>query len=342
MIINIAIFSAHRFEKPVFEAANSQYKFTIRYFDVSLDAETAPIAQGFEVVCCFVNDHLDAVTIEQLAKAGVKLIALRCAGFNNVDLRASERFGIRVVRVPAYSPYAVAEHAMALILSLNRKVHHAYWRVRQLNFSLDGLVGFDLHGKNIGVVGTGKIGAAFARIAKGFGCRVLASDPHERTELIAENVVDYVNLSELLAESDIVSLHLPLTPETFHLINTTTLAAMKTGALLINTSRGALVDTSALIQVLKSGALAGAGLDVYEEEEGIFFEDLSDRVLQDDTLARLMTFPNVLITAHQGFLTREALENIADTTLNNIDDFIAGRALINEVLAKNVLSPAEK
>lgn len=340
MTTTIAMFNTHSFERSVFDSANSQYDVSIRYFEACLNADTAPMANGFDVVCCFVNDRLDEACADRLAQAGVKLVALRCAGFNQVDLRAMERCGIRVVRVPAYSPYAIAEHAMGLILSLNRKIHHAYWRVKQLNFALDGLVGFDLHGKTLGVVGTGKIGAAFARIAKGFGCRVLASDPHIDADLGEEKVVEYVALDELFAQSDIISLHVPLTPETYHLVNATTLAQMKPEALLINTSRGALVDSHALIQALKSGAIAGAGLDVYEEEAGIFFEDLSDRVLQDDTLARLMTFPNVLMTAHQGFLTQQALENIASTTLANIDDFLQGKSLVNEVLAKNVLCPA--
>ena len=340
MNIPIAIFNTHAFERTVFDAENSQYGFSFHYFEACLNADTAPMATGFEVVCCFVNDRLDEACAERLADAGVKLVALRCAGFNQVDLRAMERCGIRVVRVPAYSPYAIAEHAMGLILSLNRKIHHAYWRVKQLNFALDGLVGFDLHGKTLGVVGTGKIGAAFARIAKGFGCRVLASDPHKNAELVEGQVVEYVVLDELFAQSDIVSLHVPLTPDSYHLVNARSLELMKADALLINTSRGALVDSQALIQALKSSAIAGAGLDVYEEEAGIFFEDLSDRVLQDDTLARLMTFPNVLITAHQGFLTQEALANIASTTLANIDGFLKGALLENEVLAKNVLCRA--
>ena len=340
MNIPIAIFNTHAFGRAVFDVQNSQYGFSFHYFEACLNADTAPMANGFEVVCCFVNDRLDEACAERLADAGVKLVALRCAGFNQVDLRAMERCGIRVVRVPAYSPYAIAEHAMGLILSLNRKIHHAYWRVKQLNFALDGLVGFDLHGKTLGVVGTGKIGAAFARIAKGFGCRVLASDPHKNAELVEGQVVEYVVLDELFAQSDIVSLHVPLTPDSYHLVNARSLELMKADALLINTSRGALVDSQALIQALKSSAIAGAGLDVYEEEAGIFFEDLSDRVLQDDTLARLMTFPNVLITAHQGFLTQEALANIASTTLANIDGFLKGAPLENEVLAKNVLCRA--
>lgn len=334
----VAMFGAHNYEKAVFDKANVNHKFAIRYLAVNLNFDTAPLAQGYKVLCCFVNDHLDAKTIRQLAKFGVELIALRCAGFNNVDLTECERLGIRVVRVPEYSPYAIAEHAMALILSLNRKIHHAYMRIKQLNFSLEGLVGFDLHGKTIGVVGTGKIGAAFARIAHGFGCKVLASDLYHNQELLAEKLVSYVELNDLLEESDIVSLHVPLTPDTFHLIDARAMVKMKSSALLINTSRGALVDSSALIKALKSSSIAGAGLDVYEEEAGIFFQDLSDRVLQDDILARLTTFPNVLMTSHQGFLTEEALQNIASTTLENIRDFIAGNELVNEVKAEKVMA----
>jgi D-lactate dehydrogenase len=279
-------------------------------------------------VCAFVNDALDRPCLEALARAGVRLVALRCTGFNNVDLAAARALGLAVTRVPLYSPHAVAEHAVALLLALNRKIHRAYQRVRELNFSLHGLVGFDLHGKTAGIVGTGKIGRVAAQILRGFGMDVLAHDPAPQPEWAGAHGVTYVPLPELFRRSDVVSLHVPLTPETRHLIRHETLAELKPGVILLNVSRGALVDTTALIDGLKSGRLGGVGLDVYEEEEGIFFEDLSGQVLQDDELARLLTFPNVLITAHQAFLTREALADIARTTVANLTALAAGQPFV--------------
>jgi D-lactate dehydrogenase len=289
------------------------------------------LAAGHAVVCAFVNDRLNRETLEILKAGGTQLIALRCAGFNNVDLKAAEALGLPVVRVPEYSPYAVAEHAVALLLALNRKLTRAHNRVREGNFSLDGLVGFDLKGKTVGVVGTGKIGRVFAEIMRGFGCRLLAFDVHPQTEWAQEHAVTYVAMDRLLAESDVVSLHVPLTPQTYHVIGESALQKLKPGAVVINTSRGALVDAAALIEGLKDGRVGAAGLDVYEEEADVFFQDLSGHVLQDDVLARLLTFPNVIVTSHQAFLTREALANIADTTLGNIQAFIKGETLKNAV-----------
>jgi D-lactate dehydrogenase len=283
-----------------------------------LTAETAATAEGAGAVCGFVNDRLDRDCLTTLAAAGVRHVALRCAGFNNIDLPAARELGLTVTRVPAYSPHAVAEHTVALVLTLNRRIHRAYNRVRELNFSLAGLVGFDLHGKTCGIVGTGKIGRVAAEIFKGFGMRVVAHDPFPMTDWATAQAIEYLPLDELLAASDIVSLHLPLTPETHHLVNAATLERMKPGAMLVNTSRGKLIDTAAVIAALKSGQLGGLAIDVYEEEEGVFFEDLSGQVLQDDELARLLTFPNVLVTAHQAFLTREALGEIARVTVENL------------------------
>jgi D-lactate dehydrogenase len=275
-----------------------------------------------------VNDRLDAACLATLKNAGVRLVALRCAGFNNVDLSAAKTAGIAVVRVPAYSPYAVAEHAVGLLLSLNRKIHRAFNRVREHNFSLNGLVGFDLHGKTVGIIGTGKIGRIAAQIFRGFGTRLLAYDPFPSADWAAQHEVQYVHLPDLLVASDIVSLHLPLTPETFHLLNERTLGEMKRGAYLINTSRGKLVDTAALIEALKRGQLGGVALDVYEEEEGVFFEDLSSQVLLDDELTLLLTLPNVLVTSHQAFLTHEALSEIARVTAENIRRFECGEPFL--------------
>lgn len=327
----IAVFDAHRFERgPLQEALRESYELV--FFDPRLTRETAPLAKGFEVVCSFANDHIDAEALKILHAGGVRMIALRSAGFNHVDLEEAERLGIRVTRVPAYSPYAVAEHAVCLILALNRKIHHAYARVRELNFSLDGLVGFDLHGKTVGVIGTGKIGTVFCQIMRGFGCRVLAYDSMPS---VSDTIATYVSLPELYQQSDIISLHVPLTPQTRHLIDAAALAQMKKGVMLINTGRGALINTIELIAALKKGHLGAAGLDVYEEEEQVFFQDLSERILMDDTLARLLTFPNVLITSHQAFLTREALKNIAETTVANIHEYLndskSGQPLKNEI-----------
>ena len=282
------------------------------------------VGDDTDVVCVFVNDHLDREGIKILAEKGVRMIALRCAGFNGVDLEAAREFGIVVARVPAYSPYAVAEHAVTLALALNRRIPQANRRVRDMNFSLDGLVGFDMHGKTAGLIGTGKIGKVTAQIFKGFGMRVILWDPYPDSAWAEEHGLEYVTLSEIGREADIVSLHVPLFPETEHIINDLVLAALKPGVILINVSRGGLVDTVALIEALKSGHVGGVGLDVYEEEEGKFFEDLSGEVMTDDVLARLMTFPNVIVTAHQAFLTKEALEQIATVTTENIVAFTSG------------------
>jgi D-lactate dehydrogenase len=329
--MRVAVFDTHRFDREALERANVRYGYDLSFFEPRLTRDTAALAAGFEAVCSFVNDRLDAATLAILHRQHLRLIALRSAGFNHVDLEAAARLGITVVRVPEYSPHAVAEHAVALILTLNRKIHRAYNRVREANFSLDGLVGFDLRGKTVGVVGTGRIGAVVLRIMHGFGCRLLAQDVMPNAVLVAELCVRYVTLPELFSDSDIISLHVPLTPVTRHLIDAAALAMMKRGVVLINTGRGALIETQALVAALKRGHVGAAGLDVYEEEEGVFFKDLSDQVLQDDVLARLLTFPNTLITSHQGFLTQEALANIAETTLANIQAFERGEPLANEV-----------
>ncbi len=331
--MRIAFFDSHKYEVEAFEKEAKNFNHEITFLEPRLTSHTARLAAGFECVCSFVNDKVDRETLKALAAGGTKLVALRSAGFNHVDLVAASEFKISVVRVPEYSPYAVAEHAVALILALNRKIHRAYNRVREGNFALDGLVGFDLHGRTVGVIGTGRIGAVFARIMMGFGCRVLAYDKFPNEEL-SRSGVEYKDLKSILKEVDIVSLHVPLTPETRHLINCDTLTDCKFGMMLINTSRGALIDTKALIQSLKSGQVAFAGLDVYEEEEGIFFKDLSETILQDDQLARLLTFPNVLMTSHQAFLTVDALNSIARTTLNNVSEFALGGVLKNEVRAE--------
>lgn len=297
----------------------------LHFQSARLTADTAPLAQGYEVVCAFINDELDAAVLQCLARGGTRLVALRSAGYNHVDLAAAQRLGIDVVRVPAYSPQAVAEHAVALILALNRRLHRAYNRTREGDFTLHGLTGFDLHGKTVGVVGTGQIGAAFARIMAGFGCQLLAYDPCPDPQLEALGA-RYMSLPALLSQARIISLHCPLTPGTRHLINAQSLVHLQPGAMLINTGRGALVDTPALLDALKSGQLGYLGLDVYEEEAKVFFEDRSDLPLQDDVLARLLTFPNVIVTAHQAFLTHEALQAIAQTTLENIACWAAGRA----------------
>ena len=329
--MRIAVFDTRRHDRMALEEANNAtHRHTLTFFEPRLTAQTAALARGFDVACSFVNDRLDRPALTQLRDGGVRLIALRSAGYNHVDLEAAAELDLRVVRVPEYSPYAVAEHAVGLVLALDRKIHRAYARVREGNFSLDGLLGFDLHGKTVGIVGTGRIGAAAARIFAGFGCRVLAYDLRTQPDL----AVEYVSLDTLYAETDIISLHVPLTPATQHLVDAAALARMKRGIMLINTSRGALIDSRALIVALKTGHVGSAGLDVYEEEEGVFFEDLSGKVLQDDVLARLMTFPNVIITSHQGFFTREALTAIASTTLANVTAFERGEPLVNEVRAQ--------
>lgn len=337
--MKMAMFDTHRFERESFEAANTGSSHEITFLEPRLTIATAPLAQGHGAVCSFVNDELDERTLTALRNGGTRLVALRSAGFNHVDVAAAARLGLPVVRVPEYSPHAVAEHAVALVLALNRKIHRAYARVREWNFSLDGLVGFDLHGKTVGIVGTGRIGQAAARIFCGFGCAVLAYDLRPDPALAALGV-RYVELPEIFAAADIISLHVPLSPASHHLIDASALGAMKRGAMLINTGRGALIDSRALIEALKTGHLGAAGLDVYEEEEGIFFQDLSNRVLQDDVLARLLTFPNVLVTSHQAFLTKEALDAIARTTLENVAAFEAGEPLQNQVRAEQVLRPA--
>lgn len=325
------IFDTHHFEREYFCKINQDFNFDLNFYEGKLTEKSAYMAQGYPCVCPFVNDRVDAEVIGILAKMGTRLLALRSAGFNHVDLSAARSHDIRVVRVPEYSPYSVAEHAMGLLLTLNRKFHKAYNRVREGNFSLEGLVGFDLHGKTIGVVGTGRIGRAFLHIARGFGMKLLATDIEPDEELARELGLQYVSYEELLKNSDIISLHLPLTEKSKHMINHETLSLMKEGVILLNTSRGGLIDTKALIKGLKSGKLGAAGLDVYEEERAYFFQDLSSSVLSDDVLARLMTFPNVLLTGHQGFLTKEALLNIAQTTLENIRSFVSGADLQNEV-----------
>lgn len=328
--MRVAVFSTKPYDRASLEAVNQKYAHELVYLEPRLSRETASLTEGFAGICVFVNDVVDADVLDLLAAGGTSLIALRCAGFNNVDLAAARRLGITVARVPAYSPYAVAEHTVGLILTLNRKLHRAYNRVREGNFSLDGLLGFDLHGRTVGVIGTGKIGVVVTRILKGFGCRVLAFDPYrspEATDLGAE----YVELPALFAASDIVTLHCPLTADTRHLIDAEALRQMKRGVMLINTSRGALVDTPAVIEALKEGQVGYLGLDVYEEEADLFFEDLSQRLIQDDVFTRLLTFPNVVITGHQAFFTREALENIAETTLGNVTAFETGRGELHAV-----------
>lgn len=320
--MKVAVFSSKSYDREFLDSANAAANagHELSYFEVKLGLQSAVLAAGHEAVCAFVNDQLDRNVLEKLAAQDTKLVALRSAGFNHVDLEAAYDLDIRVGRVPAYSPQAVAEHTAALILSLNRKIHKAYARVREGNFALEGLLGFDLSGRSVGIVGTGKIGLCMARIMRGFGCQLLAFDPHPDPEL-EELGGRYVELSELLSSSDIISLHCPLNPATHHLINRSAIDQMKPGVMVINTSRGAVVDTKAMIAGLKSGKIGYLGLDVYEEESDLFFENLSDQTIQDDVFARLLTFPNVLITGHQAFFTREAMSSIAQTTIGNISSF---------------------
>lgn len=319
--MKVSFFDTHGFEKPIFISENSKFNFGIDFLETRLTSSTASLAKGSQVVCSFVNDKIDSACIEQLKEFGIRLIALRSTGFNHVDLTAAQRNGLAVARVPRYSPHAVAEYTIGLLLSLNRKIHKSYLRVRELNFSLDGLVGFDLNGKTVGVLGTGKIGSIVAEILAAFGCRVLCNDKNPNVKFNGHPSIQYVECEQLCKESDIISLHVPLTPETKHILSDEMISHMKTGVFIINTGRGALIDSKALINALKSGQVGGAALDVYEEEEAVFFQDVSDKVLQDDVLARLLTFPNVLISSHQAFLTKEALINIAQTTLKNISEF---------------------
>jgi len=330
--MRVAVFSTKPYDRTFLDAANADVGHELVFFEPRLTTETAPLAEGFTAVCVFVHDVVDRPVLEVLAREGVRLVALRAAGFNNVDVPAAQELGIAVCRVPAYSPYAVAEHAVALILALDRRTHRAFNRVREGNFALDGLLGFDLHGRTVGIVGTGRIGAVFARIMAGFGCRLLASDPFPNDDVIAAGAT-YVPLDELFAASDIIALHAPLTPDTYHLVDRNALARMKRGVMLVNTSRGGLIDTEAVIEALKDGTIGYLGLDVYEEEDALFFEDLSQEILQDDVFARLLTFPNVLVTAHQAFFTEDALRRIAQTTVENIAEFARHGRPTHEVTA---------
>lgn len=322
--MNVAFFSAKPYDRRFFEAANTSRRHAVTYLEPRLSLATASLAHGYEAVCAFVNDQLDARVLEVLHAGGTKLIALRSAGYNHVDLVAATRLGFTVVHVPRYSPHAVAEHTIALMLALNRHIHRAHSRVREGNFSIEGLLGFDLHGKTVGLVGVGQIGLCVARILRGFGCRVLAVDPEPLPEALSENVI-LCSLGDMLDATDIISLHCPLTPATRHLINPATVQRMKRGVMLINTSRGALIDTSAVIDGLISGQIGYLGLDVYEDEAELFYEDRSNRLITDSVFSRLITLPNVLITGHQAFFTFEALKTIATTTLESLSDFAAGR-----------------
>jgi D-lactate dehydrogenase len=329
--MRVAVFSTKPYDTHSLRRANEAAGHDLVFLEPRLTPETVALAAGSEAVCAFVNDDVSATVLEGLHDRGVRLVALRSAGFNHVDLATAGRLGMTVARVPGYSPHAVAEHAAGLILALNRKIHRAYNRVRENNFALTGLLGFDLNGKTVGVVGTGQIGTVFAGIMRGFGCRVLAHDPVPN-EACERAGVSYTDLSHLFAESDVVALHCPLTPDTFHLIDADALAGMRDGVMIINTSRGALVDTWAVIEALKSGKIGHLGLDVYEEEADLFFEDLSDRVVRDDVFSRLLTFPNVLITGHQAFFTEEALDNIATTTIGNVTAFERGEGHLHRVI----------
>lgn len=325
-MITISFYDTKPYDKKYFNIINEQYGFTINYFETKLSARTAKLAEGSDAVCAFVNDDVSAPTIDALNKLGIKIIAMRCAGYNNVDIRYAQD-KIPVVRVPAYSPHAVAEHAMALLLTLNRRIHKAFLRTRDFNFSLNGLTGFDLYGKTVGVVGTGKIGSAFIDICRGFGMKVLAYDVFPNLD-----GVEYVDMETLLERSDLISLHCPLTPSTRHIINAKSIDKMKKGVFIVNTSRGALIDSEALLYGLLNEKLGGACLDVYEEESDLFYEDNSATIVKDDILSRLICLPNVIVTSHQGFLTGEALTNIASTTLENISEFFADGSLDNQIL----------
>jgi len=328
--VRVTFFSARRYDRTSFEAANTATGHQLVFLDAHLSAQTAQLAAGSTAVCVFVNDRVGRDVLDELSRVGVKLLALRSAGFNNVDLQRASELGIVVARVPAYSPHAVAEHAVALLLALNRKLARAIPRVRDSNFTLDGLMGFDLFERTVGIIGTGKIGGVFARIMAGFGCRLLAVDSSPDAECVAFGV-EYVERGRLFAESDIISLHCPLTAETRHLIDRAAISAMKPGVMLINTGRGALIDTRAVIDGLKAGRIGFLGIDVYEEEEALFFEDHSGEIIHDDVFIRLVSFPNVIVTAHQAFFTRDAIHGIAVTTLANLTAFETGRGTLHQV-----------
>lgn len=330
--MKIAFFNTHHYEKNIFLEANGKCIHEIHFFDVGLTEKTTGLANGFPCVCVFVHDQLNESTLKNLKEGGTKLVALRSAGYNHVNLQAAQKLNLKVVRVPEYSPYAIAEHVVAMIQTLNRKTHEAYNRVCKGNFNLDGLVGFDLHGKTVGIIGVGKIGSVLTRIMHGFGCKVLLNDLYPNKELVCEFQCQYVSCDEIYKQADIISLNLPLTPETKYFINEKSLSLMKKGVMLINTGRGGLIDTKALIASLKSGHVGFAGLDVYENEEKYFFHDYSDKIINDEMLKELMSYPNVLITGHQAFLTKDALTNIADTTLKNVTEFEEDLPLTNEVI----------
>jgi D-lactate dehydrogenase len=334
--MKVAVFSTKPYDREFLTSANREGDVALTFLEPRLTAETAPLAQRYPAVCVFVNDRLDRHALESLHAGGTRLIALRCAGFNNVDLDTAKALGFTLLRVPAYSPNAVAEHAVSMMLALNRKIYRAYNRVREGNFALEGLVGFDMFGKTVGIIGTGRIGLCTARILAGFGCRILAYDVFPNDECPSLGA-EYTDLATLCAESDIISLHCPLTPETCHLVDDRRIQLMKPGVMLINTGRGALIDTQAVIDGLKSRRIGYLGLDVYEEEGSLFFEDLSNTIIQDDVFTRLLTFPNVLITSHQGFFTQTAMQNIADVTIGNIRAFAQER--LAEVRANLVPLP---
>lgn len=330
--MKIAMFSTRSYDIQHFDPlfTTEQEAIQINYFDTHLDIHTSQLANGYDAVCAFVNDDLSAPVLTELAQLGVKLILMRCAGFNNVDLQVSKQLGLTIMRVPAYSPEAVAEHAIALMMTLNRRIHKAYQRTRDANFSLEGLVGFNMFGKTVGVIGTGKIGIAAMRILKGFGCKLLAYDPYPSKQAI-ELGAEYVSLTELFTQSDVITLHCPLTEENRHLLNHQSFAKMKDGVMIINTSRGALLNAKDSIEALKQGKIGGLGLDVYEEEDSLFFNDHSSEIITDDVFRRLSSCHNVIFTGHQAFLTREALTSIAQTTLDNLRSFASGKSNGNEV-----------
>lgn len=331
MKYTIAFFGTKPYDETSFTEKNKEYGFDLRFYNEPLNKNNLILTQEADAVCIFVNDYADADIIRALVANGVKILALRCAGFNNVDLEAAAREGLTVVRVPAYSPYAVAEYTVALMLTLNRKIQRASWRTREGNFSLHGLMGFDMHGKTVGIIGTGKIARILIRILKGFGMNILAYDPYPDHNFAREEKIVYVSLDELYHSSDIISLHCPLTESTKYIINDYSISKMKDGVMIINTGRGQLIHTNALIEGLKNKKIGSAGLDVYEEEGDYFYEDISDRIIDDDVLARLLSFNNVIVTSHQAFFTKEALSNIASTTLQNIKDFTLQKPLVNEV-----------